>query len=96
MTQPENIKAKFEEAKTKISKAERKALENLKVRTFNKIAAFVVGAFCFYLLLMFVFVILATFLKVDWKPGYDALLDVMKIAILPVTTTVLGYYAASK
>jgi len=96
MTQQKNIKAKLEEARSKISEDEQKALESLRVRAFNKVAVFVVGAFCTYLLLVALFIILATFLKVEWKPGFDALLELMKIAGLPVTMTVLGYYAASK
>jgi len=94
-TQP-SVKAKLTQAKSTVSENEKRYLKILRIGAFNKVALFVVGSFCTYLLLIIVFVMVASFLQIEWKSAFDALLETIKIAALPVTTSVLGYYAASR
>lgn len=92
MAEQDNIKNKLDKAKQSIANNEKKYLSALRVEAFNRVALFIVCAFISYIALLFLFVICATLFGIEWRAAYDALLEVIKIAVIPITTTVLGYY----
>ena len=92
MAERSPVKDTLANAKQVIAEDERKAIEALRVQAFNRVALIVIWSFSFYIGALFVFVITATFLGLEWKEAFDALLEVIKIAAVPITTLVLGYY----
>ncbi|MGK2957245.1 MAG: hypothetical protein ACSLFB_02320 [Acidimicrobiales bacterium] len=92
MNDPADIKNVLAQAKQTISENERKTLERLRAQTFNRVTLILIRAFVSFIGILFLFVIIASLLGIQWKDGYEALLEVIKIAVVPITTTILGYY----
>lgn len=79
-------------ARDVIPRNQEKAAEHAKVETFNAAARLIVITFCVSILGTMAFVGYCVIAGKEWTAGYNAILDLIKIALVPVTSTALGYY----
>lgn len=85
----------IDEAKLQITRSEKVATEQARSDAFNRLSLVVIGTFCLCVLALFVYVIASSSLGMAWTDGFNAMFDLLKTVVVPLTSTVVGYYIAS-
>lgn len=94
MVQQSDASSSLATAKRQIENNAIIAAENSQTKIFNLASITIVATFCLYIGGTAVFIGYCAINKLEWLEVYKALLDLLKTAVLPVTSTVLGYYIA--
>ena len=87
----DDTKKKLADAKKAINTTKHE-LEGARARTFGLVTLLVVSCYIVFIILLTLFVIVSSFRGSPWQEAQKDLLEILKIGIIPITSTVIGYY----
>lgn len=67
-----------------------------RTKTFNALAVLIVGTFCLCVVATFALAIAGAFYQLPWERSFGSLMEVLKSVLLPIASTIVGYYLATR